>query len=123
MGIKNQEAIMGLRQKLDLTTSEFLFLMYIAFRGNDEERPHKDFNKARHRGECWPSWKTINQDIGIHEKNIGKIARRLEEELGILDVVPDFRNRSSYTYIINFEKVEELLGSNSLPKEVVEDYP
>lgn len=105
MGLKNIEAIMGCRQRFNLSPLEFTFLWYIAFRGNDEERPHEEFNKARHRGEAWPGYKTIEKDLGIDTKNIDRTVEALINK-DLIDRCPDFRGRRSYTYLINFDLIE-----------------
>jgi DNA-binding MarR family transcriptional regulator len=103
MGIKNQEALMGLRQRFDLTPLEFLFLMYLGLRGNDEDRPHKEFNKARHRGECWPSLSLIEEEIGIRKDNVDRIMVALETKTnGVVQRCKNFRGRKGWTYLVDY---------------------
>jgi hypothetical protein len=110
MGIKNQEAVLGCRKKLGLTASEYLFLWYLAFRGNDEERDNAE------RGEAWPGQTTIAADLGIEKKYIPKIVKRLGE-IGILGCAGDYKDRTSLTYFIHYDKIAELMGVNPTPPE------
>src|SRR5579864_7828072 len=119
MGMKNIEAILGCRKALDLTPSEFLFLWYLAFKGNDEDR---DFAV---RGEAWPGEKTIKKEIGLNEDTTRKAANRMSK-LGILTVhKPGYKDRSSKTYLIHYDKLpvsESLTPSRSITDPQSADY-
>lgn len=111
MGMNNIEAILGCRKKLKLTASEYLFLWYLAFRGNDEEREHAV------RGEAWPGYKTIEAEIGLDEDTTRKAAKRLSG-LSVMTVhETGYKDRASKTYVVDYARTAEYL------KDAVGDSP
>lgn len=96
MGMKNQESILGCREKFGLTPSEFLFLWYLAYRGHDEDRD------IAVRGEAWPGQPTIKKEIGLDVATTRKTANRLEELKILTTYEPGYKGRKSTTYIVDY---------------------
>jgi hypothetical protein len=104
MGMKNQEAVLGCRKTFDLTPSEFLFLWYLAFKGNDEDRD------IAVRGEAWPGHLTIKAEIGLDPDTARKAAKRLSA-LDVLTIhETGYKDRASKTYVVDYVRIAEYLG-------------
>ncbi len=117
MGMNNIEAILGCRKKLKLTASEYLFLWYLAFRGNDEDR---DFAV---RGEAWPGHLTIKAEIGLDSETVRCASRRMTG-LKILTIHdPGYKDRNSTTYIVDYTRFEAPLDSRPHPPQIEAPHP